>query len=109
MMPSIGTAQPEGSWSLGRVLSHRIDETSRTLRIHSPDDDREPVGFLFERNCHMGALCIARRARGRGIGERLPNRAKQRYPKIYLRTFENNRDKGQPNMRLACIRGAHHA
>lgn len=109
MMLTIDTARPEDAEALGGILSDWIDETPWMPRLHSRAEDRgfvadlirskgvlvaredaAPLGFLFERDCHIGALYIDRRARGRHLGKRLLDRIKDACDRIDLWTFEAN-------------------
>jgi GNAT superfamily N-acetyltransferase len=148
MMLTIDTARPEDAKALGRILSDWIDETPWMPRLRSRAEDRsfvadlihskgvlvarddaEPVGFLFERDCHIGALYIARRARGHHLGKHLVDRIKEACNAIDLWTFEANEDarrfyeregfrvvertrgdndEGLPDLRMAWTREAAH-
>lgn len=141
MIPTIDNARPEDADALGGILSDWIDETAWMPRLHTRGQDRDfvadliraggvlvarkgqtPVGFLFERHCHLGALYVGTTARRSGVGSRLLDRAKSDCERLNLWTFaangqarrfyehagfrivaqtEGNNDEGLPDIRMA--------
>lgn len=109
MMLTIDAARPDDAASLGAILSDWIDETAWMPRLRSRKQDRDfvadlihsggvlvvregevSVGFLFERDCHVGALYVAPTARRRGVGKRLLDSVKKGCDHLDLWTFEAN-------------------
>lgn len=109
MQPVIENAAPSDAAPLGAILSDWIEETDWMPRLHTRDADRAyvadliqaggvrvarfgdtPIGFLFERDCHLGALYLAAEARGQGVGKRLLESLKADCDHIDLWTFEAN-------------------
>lgn len=109
MTLTIDAAQPADAPQLALILSDWIDQTPWMPRLHSRDADRAhvtdlirsggvltarrdgtPVGFLFERDCHLGALYLDPSERGKGLGKRLLDRLKEECDTIGLWTFEAN-------------------
>lgn len=109
MTIKIDAARPDDAPHLGTILSDWIDETPWMPRLHSRAQDRSyiddlirsggvltvrrdgrPVGFVFERDCHIGALYLDPAARGYGLGKRLVDRLKRDCEHIDLWTFEAN-------------------
>lgn len=109
MTLTIDAAQPTDTTPLATILSDWIDQTPWMPRLHSRDADRAhvadlirsggvltarrdgmPVGFLFERDCHLGALYLDAGSRGQGVGKHLLDRLKEDCDTIDLWTFEAN-------------------
>ena len=106
---SIAPARPGDSRALARIMLGWTDETSWMPQLHTLDGTdaflaglilemqvttarnvRGPHGFLARDGETVHALYLAPKARGKGVGKRLIDRAKEETGRLTLWTFQAN-------------------
>ncbi len=105
----LAPARPRDAGTLARILSDWVRETAWMPNLHTPAETREflarlirdsevltlrdwrgPQGFLARKGEMIHALYLRPRARGRGFGKALLDRAKAESPQLTLWAFQAN-------------------